>query len=472
VAQREGLGFALTLPDVRLTLLFQFAGMGSGEGRENRPRSRHCNRLNRRKPGYPPAPHRDCAFREKKRRRQPHRTSHGAFSLLDFVGFVGEANHLANQGRFVQQAFLAGRAWSILKRAACAIAATLLSSALLHAQASVPTPAAPSTTALDELALREVTDETGRTIRIPQTILRIVSLAPSLTETLYALGLQERLVGDTVFCDFPPDAQKKTKVGGAINPSIETIASLHPDLVLVTKNFNRLDTVRALADIGIPSYATGDPHTIYDIVSSTQRLADLLGAHDAGSAIAKDIERRLAEMQQRIASLPQRRVLFVVWHDPLISVGKGTFIADALLHAGAISIVESSQNWPQMSLEAVVREQPEFLIFAETHSEAAPPSIEGLASLPGWRILDAMRNHRIALVSDAVNRPAPRIVDVIEDLARQLHPEAFADKPENRKDKAFPPVGVLLPDLSWLSSSSLLAVSECSSVSEALTCDL
>jgi iron complex transport system substrate-binding protein len=394
---------------------------------------------------------------------------------MDSGSFVGGPNHLGNQRRFVQQVFLAGRARSILKRGACAIAATLSCAALIHSQATVPPPAAaPSTTVADALALREVTDETGRAIRVPQSIHRIVSLAPSLTETLYALGLQERLVGDTDFCDFPPEAQKKAKVGGAINPSIETIASLHPDLVLVTKSLNRLDAVRALADLGIPSYAT-DPHTVDDIVSSTQHLAELLGAHEAGSAIATDLKRRLADMHERIASSPQRRVLFVVWPDPLISVGKGTFIADTLVHAGAASIVESSQNWPQISLEEVVHQQPEFLIFAESHSGTAPPTLEALANLPGWRILDAVRNHHIALVSDAVNRPAPRIVDVIEDLARELHPEAFADKPENGKDKAIPPAGVPPPpDMSWLSSSSLLTALESSrsSAPEDLSCAL
>src|SRR5260221_380398 len=100
---------------------------------------------------------------------------------------------------------------------------------------------------------RQVTDEIGRTIRIPQSIHRIVSLAPNLTETIYALGLQDRLVGDTDYCDFPPEAQQKTKVGGAIKPSLEAIAALRPDLVLVTKNLNRLETFQAAPQIGIPS---------------------------------------------------------------------------------------------------------------------------------------------------------------------------------------------------------------------------
>ena len=154
----------------------------------------------------------------------------------------------------------------------------------------------------------------------------------------------------------------------------------------------------------------------------------MLGAPEAGSTLAKDLQRRLAEMQQRLAPLPPRRVFFIVWRDPLISVGKDTFIADALQHAGAISIVDSSQSWPQLSLEEVVHQQPEFLVFAESHSEAAPPDLNALASLPGWRILDAVRNRRYALISDAVNRPAPRIVSAIEDLAKQLHPEAFIEK--------------------------------------------
>jgi iron complex transport system substrate-binding protein len=350
----------------------------------------------------------------------------------------------------------------ILRRAASIAAAILVQTALLGAQ-TVPAP--PATTASPvPPAFREITDETGRTIRIPQSVHRIVSLAPSLTETLYALGLEERLVGDTDYCDFPPAAQQKTKVGGAVNPSLEAIAALHPDLVLVTKSLNRLDTVRALADLGIPSYAT-DPHTVEEIISSTERLAGVLGAPEAGGSIVKDLERRLAETQRRVAPFPLRRVLFVVWTEPLISIGKNTFIADALVHAGAVSIIDSAQNWPQVSLEDVVHQQPEFLIFPESHSEAAPPDLEALGNLPGWRILDAAKNHRYALVSDAVNRPAPRIVSAIEELAKQLHPEAFLEKPESGKDKAIPqnPAPPVPPSTNLLSRSSFLfaAASSC-----------
>jgi len=287
-------------------------------------------------------------------------------------------------------------------------------------------------------AYRQVTDEIGRTIRVPQNIQRIVSLAPNLTETIYALGLQDRLVGDTDYCDFPREAQLKTKVGGAINPSLEAIAALHPDLVLVTKNLNRLETVQALADIGIPSYAT-DPHTVDAIITSTERLADLLGAPETGTLLGKDMERRIAAIRDRVAPLPLRSVLFVVWTEPLISIGKDTFIADALQHAGGVSVIDSSQNWPHINLEEVVRLQPEFLVFAESHANDAAHTTDTLAGLPGWRILDAVKHRRFAVVSDAVNRPAPRIASAIEELARQLHPEAFADTPQSDKDNATNP---------------------------------
>lgn len=307
-------------------------------------------------------------------------------------------------------------------------------------------------------------DETGRTVRVPQPVLRIVSLAPSLTETVYALGVQDRLVGDTDYCDYPPDAQKKTKVGGAINPSLEQVVALRPDLVLVTKGLNVIETVNALDNLGVSSYAT-DPHTVQEIISSTERLAGVLGIPEAGAALGADLERHLAELQQRLNGLPPRRVLFIVWSDPLISVGKGTFIADAMRLAGATSIVDSAQDWPHMSLEEVVRLQPEFLVFAASHSDSGQNDFDVLAERPGWRGLDAVRNRHFAVISDAVNRTAPRIVSAIEDLARQLHPEAFAAHPEDEKEKKIPPSSQPQLSLSGLDSSngvpSLLEVCAC-----------
>jgi len=286
--------------------------------------------------------------------------------------------------------------------------------------------------------MREAVDEFGRTVRIPQLPLRVVSLAPSLTETLYALGVQDRLVGDTDFCDYPADAQKKTKVGGVINPNLEEIAALHPDLVLVAKEGNRVDTVRALDTLGIPTYAT-QARNVDEVLTTTQRLADLLGVPEVGNSLTADLHSRLDALHARLEGVPASRVLFVVWTEPPMSVGKDTFVADALRIAGATSIVDSKQDWPQMSLEEVARLQPDYLVFAASHFEAGTRDFEAIANRPGWRILDAVRNRRFAVISDAVIRPAPRIVSAIEDLARQLHPSAFQEAPAPSSSGTFAP---------------------------------
>jgi len=349
--------------------------------------------------------------------------SRGAFSFLGKI----LARIVGNCLRKLPPSRLAVLACATLVVFSCAAAPSRAQSAALASPTEPP-------------AFREVSDETGRSVRIPQPVRRIVSLAPSLTETIYALGLEDRLVGDTDYCDYPPEAKKKTKVGGGIDPSLEVIASLHPDLVLVTKSFNRLETTQSLDRLGISSYAT-DPHTIADILSSVKTLADVLGVPEVGASVAEAMQHGVDDLEQRLGGLPPKHVLFVVWTQPLISTGKNTFLADALRHAGAVSIVASSQDWPQVSLEEVARLQPDFLVFAESHSGDASREMARLARLPGWKILGAVRNHRYAVVGDAVNRPAPRIISAIEDLARQLHPQAFREKsddPEKEREKSNP----------------------------------
>ena len=370
-----------------------------------------------RKPGHPPLAQRPALFARKGEAGSP-RASRGAFSFFGKIlaRIVGNCLKKLSLSRFHVVAC------ATLVVLSCAAASARAQSA------TTPSPAEPP-------AFREVIDETGRNVRIPQPVRRIVSLAPSLTETIYALGLEDRLVGDTEYCDYPPDARKKTKVGGGIDPSLEVIASLHPDLVLVTKSFNRLETTQSLDRLGISSYAT-DPHTVADIISSVKTLAAVLGVPEAGVSVAEEMQHRLDDLQQRIGSLPPERVLFVVWTQPLISAGKDTFLADALRHAGAVSIIDSSQGWPQVNLEEVARLQPDFLVFAESHSGDASREMAKLATLPGWKIVRAVRNHRYAVISDAANRPAPRIVSAIEDLARQLHPKAFAEKSDNTKKES------------------------------------
>jgi cobalamin transport system substrate-binding protein len=270
-----------------------------------------------------------------------------------------------------------------------------------------------------------LTDEIGRHVKIPAEVKRVVSLAPNLTEIVFALGKGDRLAGDTDFCDYPLAAKRKPHVGGPVNPNFEQIVALRPDLVLATKSINRRETVDALDRLGLPVYVT-DPHSVDGMIASVDHIGKALHSEDSAGLLVNDLRARLADLDRHLAGAPPRRVLFVVWTDPLISIGRNTFIADALRHAGAQSVVDTAAEWPRINLEEIIRLQPEFLVFASAHAGDTQHDIEALRLRPGWRELQALRNGRIVVISDAINRPAPRMVDAIEQLARALHPESFA----------------------------------------------
>ncbi|HMD33264.1 MAG TPA: cobalamin-binding protein [Candidatus Acidoferrales bacterium] len=289
-----------------------------------------------------------------------------------------------------------------------------------------PAPATASAKAAESPV--EFHDELGRLVRVPVAPQRIVSLAPSLTETVFALELGGRLAGVTDYCDYPPEASTRARVGGPINPNLEQIVSLHPDVVLATRALNRPETVEALDRLGIPVYTT-DPRTVDDVIASTRRLGKVLGAEARAEALATEMEQRMAELAKRLAGRAPRRVFFVVWTDPIITTGQHTFLADALRRAGAESVISASQDWPQISIEEVLRQNPEYLIFSGTHPDDPQSTINALRKRPGWSSLEAVRENRFAIISDAIDRPAPRLLDAIEDLARQLHPDAFQAAP-------------------------------------------
>jgi cobalamin transport system substrate-binding protein len=274
---------------------------------------------------------------------------------------------------------------------------------------------------------RIVTDEVGREVKIPATVSRIVTLAPNLTETIYALGLEDHLAGDTDYCDTPLAAKAKPHVGNPQNPSLEAIVALHPDLVLATTSINRVETADALERMGIAVY-TSDPHTVRDLLDSIARMAALMGAVQQGEELVARLRQRLDALHSRLHDRPLVHVLFVVWPEPLISIGQKTFIADALRFAGAESVVVSRQNWPQLSVEEVVRLQPDYIVFANGHGGGAAAELADLRARPAWRDLDAVEQGHVVDVSEEAIRPSPGLVDMIEQLARQLHPEAFSEK--------------------------------------------
>ncbi len=272
---------------------------------------------------------------------------------------------------------------------------------------------------------RTVTDETGRTVQVPVRIERVISLAPNVTEILYALGLEDRLVAVTNQCDQPPAARAKPKVGDVANPSLEALLSLEPDLVIGTPLGNPREMVQALEQVGIPLYGV-NPHSVGDIFLSIRHVAELMGVAERGEQLAGRLETRLGALNQRLAGASPRRVLFVIWLEPLITVGSDTFLNDVLQRAGAKSVTAgSSESWPRVSLETLILSNPDYLVLPRI--PAIESRLEEVRRRPAWRTVRA----RAVWLDETVLRPGPRIVDAIEDLARQLHAQSFS--PEARR---------------------------------------
>ncbi len=267
-------------------------------------------------------------------------------------------------------------------------------------------------------------DAVGRAVEVAEEPQRIVSLAPNLTEILFALGLRERVAGVTTFCDWPPEAQEKPKVGGFINPSLEKIVSLRPDLVLATADGNRESDVLRLEQLGVAVYVT-DSRSLGQVVQSVQAVGHLTGTEDEARRLADALERRRRAVREAVSGVPPRSVFVALDTLPLITAGKGTFVDQLVEEAGGRNVVASGAvKYPVYSLEALMAADPEVIVVATGR--------EGDDSAAAWEkssalsALRARRSDRVYRIADgSFFRPGPRIIDTLERLAALLHPEAF-----------------------------------------------
>jgi iron complex transport system substrate-binding protein len=284
----------------------------------------------------------------------------------------------------------------------------------------------PLTLAAGFFSARLVTDQTGRRVSIPERPERLVSLAPSVTETIYALGLGDRLVGDTDYCEYPPEAKQKPHVGPILNPSLEKIVALKPDLVLGSPEANRIETADRLARLGIPLYGV-TARSVEETLHSIDDLGRVLGREAEARGLVQSLRGRIEAVERRVAGRARPRVLFVVWYRPLTTVGARSFIGDVIRRAGGASLSEDLPGeWPRLSLEEALRRDPDVILFPRAESFA--PELEEFQRLPGWRELRAVRNRRMYFVSDSIVRPSPRLVDALEEVARALHPPEGAQQ--------------------------------------------
>jgi cobalamin transport system substrate-binding protein len=268
-----------------------------------------------------------------------------------------------------------------------------------------------------------LTDPTGRRVMIDAAPHRIISLVPSVTELMFAIGAQDLLVGVTDFCDFPPAARQKPSVGGMLAPSLETMVALKPDLVLATTAGNREETFTQLEQLRIPVYVV-NPTRVADVLDLISRLGALMGRESAAARLAVSLGTRVDAVAARVKNLPRPRVLYVLWPDPLIVPGRGGLVSELLVLAGGDSVTaDAGEPYPRFSLEAAIARAPQVIILASHGSgqgRIAREKWERFTSLP------AIKDGRLYTADgNLLHRYGPRIVDGLEQLARLIHPEAF-----------------------------------------------
>jgi iron complex transport system substrate-binding protein len=266
------------------------------------------------------------------------------------------------------------------------------------------------------------TDETGRKVRIPDAPKRIVSMAPNLTEILFTLGLQEEIVGVTDFCDYPEAALTKQRIGGYVNPSIEKIVSLKPDLILGIKEGNRRDTVQRLIDLGFTVYVV-DPVGFDGITKTIEHIGEVVRRREKSTEIIKKITKRKEAIVRLTQSLPRRKVFFQVGFYPIVTVGKGTLGDDLIRLAGGRSISENEAgSYPVYGVETVLSKAPEVIIL--TSMDSKRDYLNLLKMWQSWKELPAVKMNAIYVIdSNLVDRATPRAVEGLEAMAGMVHPE-------------------------------------------------
>ena len=258
-----------------------------------------------------------------------------------------------------------------------------------------------------------VTDDAGRTVTVAQTPHRIISLAPSITEDLFALGLGGKVVGDTTYDNYPPAAVNITKVGGFSSPSIEKIVSLNPDVVFASSLENNT-LLSTLSGYGIPTVVI-NPTSLTGILNDLSLIGKVTGSTGNSSALVANLTQKMTANSISVSSHP--RVLYLVWYNPIMSAGADTFEGDIIAHAGGINVAQLANvsGYGTMSKESIVALNPSVII---ANSAMNSTAVQQVKSDPALATVDAVKNGKIYILdSDIISRPGPRAFDALEQIA-------------------------------------------------------
>jgi len=270
------------------------------------------------------------------------------------------------------------------------------------------------------------TDELGREITIEKEVERIITLAPGMTEVIYALGLEDKLVAVSSACDYPEEALTKDDVGRIDEPNIEKIVSLEPDLV-IAESVTKIESLERLSELGMKNIGF-KPVSINDTIDMIEDIAYLTSAAEAGAELTSRMDKEYQQLKElvndELENKERKRVFYEIWSDPLYTAGKGTFI-DSLIHdAGGYNVArEAEGSWPTFSLESLIDADPEVYI-SSAHSTPNGLTLDELREREIFREISAFKNDRLYLVDqNLVNRPSPRIIEGYKQFIQAIFPE-------------------------------------------------
>lgn len=267
-----------------------------------------------------------------------------------------------------------------------------------------------------------VTDFEGRKVNVEKPPQRIVSLAPGITEILFALGAGDNVVGVTDFDDYPREVVNIAKVGDFHGPNMEAIAAQKPDIIFAS-TLSGQNNMEALQRLGIPVLVL-EARDIDQIYSSIQMIGEITGKTHEGSMLTSDMKTRMEAIREKVASYTKPRVFYIVDLNGSYTAGNGTFIDQLITLAGGINVACDGEGWVQYSMEKLVEKNPEVIIAAPHAGD-----IKSLNKMTGYKDTEAVKNDRIFVVSsdNIISRTSYRIVLGLEEIAKFLHPEAFRD---------------------------------------------
>lgn len=271
---------------------------------------------------------------------------------------------------------------------------------------------------------RTVVDQMGRSVTFPVHPQRVISLAPSITEIVFAIGRGECLKGATIYSDYPEAALALPKVGSYVHLDLEKIVALKPDLCIAVKDGNPKQTADRLVSLGIPVYAV-NPIDLDSVISTVGLIGSLLNADASAARVVNDMEQRIRRVEHLVSTAATRpRVFFQIGINPIVSVGNDTFIHELIERAGGINLAAASVSYPRFSKEQFLALSPDVVIITSMARGEVFQKVK--KEWQSWPDLPAVRNDQVHIVdSNILDRPTPRMVDGLELLVRLIHPELF-----------------------------------------------